>query len=165
MGTQLPPEAHKIRRLNDLFQSFVKMVTILHQYQRKQDERKRLITAIEDVETAVAVLFDSIVLKVDELDGSLRQFYEQLKAHLKQQHNGHHQNAEFSLREIRQALKLSKTQLFRYANDLAQLEYIRPSGGHANKGYTYQCQCFVIHLANRTRTSSCRRRDGAFVEL
>jgi DNA primase len=135
---RLPPEAHKIRRLNDLFQSFVKMVTILNQYQRKRDERKRLLTAIEDVETAVAVLFDSIVLKVDELDGSLRQFYEQLKAHLKQQHNGHHQNAQFSLREIRHALKLSKTQLFRYASDLTQLEYIRPSGGHANRGYTYQ---------------------------
>jgi energy-coupling factor transporter ATP-binding protein EcfA2 len=28
---QLPEEAHKIRRLNDLFQSFVKMVTILNQ--------------------------------------------------------------------------------------------------------------------------------------
>jgi DNA primase len=148
---QLPPEAHKIRRLNDLFQSFVKMVTILNQYQRKTDERKRLITAIEDVETAVAVLFDSIVLKVDELDGSLRQFYEQLKAHLKQQHNGHHQNAEFSLREIRQALKLSKTQLFRYANDLAQLEYIRPSGGHANKGYTYQVTYWDNYQSLRER--------------
>jgi len=148
---QLPPEAHKIRRLNDLFQSFVKMVTILNQYQRKQDERKRLITAIEDVETAVAVLFDSIVLKVDELDGSLRQFYEQLKAHLKQQHNGHHQNAEFSLREIRQALKLSKTQLFRYANDLTHLEYIRPSGGHANKGYTYRVQYWDNYQSLRER--------------
>jgi len=135
---QLPPEAHKIRRLNDLFQSFVKMVTIINQYQRSRDERKRLITEIEDVETAVAVLFDSIVLKVDELDGSLRQFYEQLKGYLKQQHNGHHQTAQFSLREIRQALKLSKTQLFRYAGDLTHFEYIRPSGGHANRGYSYQ---------------------------
>jgi DNA primase len=148
---QLPAEAHKIRRLNDLFQSFVKMVTILNQYQRRRDERKRLITAIEDVETAVAVLFDSIVLKVDELDGSLRQFYEQLKAHLKHQHNGHHQNAQFSLREIRQALKLSKTQLFRYANDLTQLEYIRPSGGHANKGYTYQVQYWDNYQSLRER--------------
>ena len=86
-----------------------------------------------------------------ELDGSLRQFYEQLKAHLKQQHNGHHQNAEFSLREIRQALKLSKTQLFRYANDLAQLEYIRPSGGHANKGYTYQVTYWDNYQSLRER--------------
>jgi DNA primase len=148
---QLPPEAHKIRRLNDLFQSFVKMVTILNQYQRRRDERKRLVTAIEDVETAVAVLFDSIVLKVDELDGSLRQFYEQLKAHLKQQHNGQHQTAAFSLREIRQALKLSKTQLFRYANDLTQLEYIRPSGGHANRGYTYQVQYWDNYQSLRER--------------
>jgi DNA primase len=148
---QLPPEAHKIRRLNDLFQSFVKMVTIVNQYQRKRDDRKRLITAIEDVETAVAVLFDSIVLKVDELDGSLRQFYEQLKAHLKQQHNGRHQSAEFSLREIRQALKLSKTQLFRYANDLTHLEYIRSSGGHANRGYTYQVQYWDNYQSLRER--------------
>jgi DNA primase len=148
---QLPPEAHKIRRLNDLFQSFVKMVTILNQYQRSRDERKRLITQIEDVETAVAVLFDSIVLKVDELDGSLRQFYEQLKGYLKQQHNGSHQSAEFGLREIRQALKLSKTQLFRYTNDLTQLEYIRPSGGHANRGYTYRVAYWDNYQSLRER--------------
>jgi energy-coupling factor transporter ATP-binding protein EcfA2 len=122
---QLPPEAHKIRRLNDLFQSFVKMVTILNQYQRSRDERKRLITQIEDVETAVAVLFDSIVLKVDELDGSLRQFYEQLK--------------------------LSKTQLFRYTNDLTHLEYIRPSGGHANRGYTYRVAYWDNYQSLRDR--------------
>jgi DNA primase len=148
---QLPPEAHKIRRLNDLFQSFVKMVTIVNQYQRPRDERRRLITAIEDVETAVAVLFDSIVLKVDELDGSLRQFYEQLKAHLKRQHNGKHETAAFSLREIRQSLKLSKTQLFRYVNDLVQLEYLRPSGGYANKGYTYQVQYWDNYQSLRER--------------
>lgn len=135
---QLPEEAQKIRRLNDLFQSFVKMVTILNQYQRKSDERKRLITEIEDVETAVAVMFESIVLKVDELDGSLRQFYEQLKSYLQKQYNGRHQTAEFSLREIRQALKASKTQVFRYANDLNNLEYIQQSGGYQNKGFTYK---------------------------
>jgi len=135
---QLPEEAQKIRRLNDLFQSFVKMITILNQHQRKSDERKRLITEIEDVETAVAVMFESIVLKVDELDGSLRQFYEQLKSYLQKQYNGTHKTAEFSLREIRHALKASKTQVFRYANDLSNLEYIKQSGGYQNKGFTYK---------------------------
>jgi energy-coupling factor transporter ATP-binding protein EcfA2 len=148
---QLPPEAHKIRRLNDLFQSFVKMVTILNQYQRSRDDRKRLISEVEDVETAVAVLFDSIVLKVDELDGSLRQFYEQLKVYLTRQHNGHHQTAEFSLREVRQALKLSKTQLFRYASDLTHLEYIGQSGGYANKGYVYKILYWDNYQALRER--------------
>lgn len=135
---QLPPEAHKIRRLNDLFQSFVKMITIINQYQRKRDERTRLVTELEDVETAVAVMFESIVLKVDELDGSLRQFYEQLKSYLQKQYNGSHERAEFSLREIRHALKASKTQVFRYAGDLTSLEYIRQCGGYQNKGFTYK---------------------------
>ena len=135
---RLPPEAHKIRRLNELFQGFVKMVTILNQYQRKKDEKGRLITELEDLETAIHILFESIVLKVDELDGSLRQFFEQLKSHLQTVHNGHHQTADFTLREIRQALKLSKTQTFRYAGDLLRLEYIRPTGGHANKGICYR---------------------------
>jgi DNA primase len=135
---QLPQEAHKIRRLNDLFQSFVKMVTIINQYQRSQDERKRLITALEDVETAIHIMFESIVLKVDELDGSLRQFYEQLKKYLQTQYKSQYQTATFTLREIRQALSLSKTQTFRYANDLVSLEYIRACGGYHNKGFSYQ---------------------------
>ncbi|MBK8152563.1 MAG: hypothetical protein IPK61_05545 [Saprospiraceae bacterium] len=71
---KLPEEAHKIRRLNELYQSFVKQICILNQYQRKQDKQGRLIAEKEDLQTACDILFDSIVLKVDELDGSLRQF-------------------------------------------------------------------------------------------
>ena len=133
---QLPEEAHKIRRLNDLLQSFIKMVTIINQYQRTRDERGRLITAIEDIETAVAVMFESIILKVDELDGSLRQFYEQLKTWLEQQYKS--RSAEFTLREVRHSLKVSKMQVFRYFNDLEQLEYVKQTGGHANRGFTYK---------------------------
>jgi hypothetical protein len=135
---ELPEEAHKIRRLNDLFQSFVKMITILNQYQRKKDDRGRLITETSDIETAVAVMFESIVLKVDELDGSLRHFFEQLKAYLRKQYSKNYQQAEFTLREIRHALKTSKTQVFRYTTDLIRLEYIRPCGGYGNRGYTYK---------------------------
>lgn len=148
---QLPEEAHKIRRLNDLLQSFIKMVTIINQYQRTRDERGRLITAIEDIETAVAVMFESIILKVDELDGSLRQFYEQLKMYLQKQYGDKHQNVEFSLREIRQALKVSKTQAFRYANDLVTLEYIKQSGGHSNKGFTYKISYWDNYQALREK--------------
>ncbi len=139
---QLPEEAHKIRRLNDLFQGFVKMVTVINQYQRKKDGRGRLVTEIEDIETAVAVMFESIVLKVDELDGSLRQFYERLKAWLRQEYpvgsGQEYPDAAFSLREIRQALGVSKTQTFRYIHDLTQLEYIQRSSGYSNKGFRYK---------------------------
>lgn len=139
---QLPPEAHKIRRLNDLFQGFVKMVTIVNQYQRKVDNKGRLITALSDIETAVAVMFESIVLKVDELDGSLRQFYEALKMYLQKQckdrDKDKYKTVGFSLREVRQAMQLSKTQVFRYTQDLLQLEYIEQCGGYGNRGFMYR---------------------------
>lgn len=129
---KLPPEAHKIRRLNELFQSFVRQVTLINQYQREKDKQGRLITAKEDIQVACEIMFESIVLKVDELDGSLRQFYEQLKEYLKDD------KQEYRLRQIRQALRISKTQLHRYTQDLMELEYIQQSGGSMNRGYTYK---------------------------
>ena len=129
---KLPPEAHKIRRLNELFQSFVRQVTLINQYQREKDKQGRLITAKEDIQVACEIMFESIVLKVDELDGSLRQFFEQLKSYLKDDKKG------YSLREVRQALRISKTQLHRYTQDLMELEYIHQSGGSMNRGYTYK---------------------------
>jgi DNA primase len=134
----LPEEAHKIRRLNGLYQAFVKAITLMHQYQRKKDNRGRLISEKEDLQIAAEILFESILLKVDELDGSLRQFYERLKQYIKTKGNGHHESYEFGQREVRQSLHVSKSQLQRYLNDLSQLEYIRQSGGYSNKGFNYK---------------------------
>jgi DNA primase len=115
---KLPEEAHKIRRLNELYQSFVKQITLLNQYQRKQDKQGRLITEKEDLQIACDVLFESILLKVDELDGSLRQFFERLKSQLKDKEQ------EFTQRDIRQALNISKAQCSRFFNHLQEMEYI-----------------------------------------
>jgi len=115
---QLPPSAHKIRRLNELYQSFVRQITLLNQYQRKKDKQGRLISEQEDLQVACNILFESIVLKVDELDGSLRQFFERLKDHLKDR------NVEFTQREIRQTLNLSKAQCSRFFRRLEELEYL-----------------------------------------
>jgi len=118
--TDLPKEAHKIRRLNDLFQSYVKQITLLNQYQRKKDVQGRLITDKEDVKTAIEIMFDSIILKVDELDGSLRDFYEKLKKYVLSKGKEY----EFEQREIRQQFRISKTQMHRNINNLIELEYI-----------------------------------------
>lgn len=139
----LPEEAHKIRRLNGLYQAFVKAITLMHQYQRRKDARGRLISEKEDLQVAAEIMFESILLKVDELDGSLRQFYERLKHYIRTKGNGHHdpdrnRDYEFGQREVRQALKVSKTQLQRYLSDLEQLEYIRQSGGYPNRGFAYK---------------------------
>jgi hypothetical protein len=132
----LPQQAFKIRRLNGNFQSFVKQITLLNQYQRKTDNQGRLITEKQDVETAIDIMFESIVLKVDELDGLLRGFYEKLKLYV--QKKG--QNYEFTQREIRQHLRISKTQMHRFMTDLLELEYLQQAGGYANRGFKYKIQ-------------------------
>ncbi len=139
---QLPEEAHKIRRLNDLFQSFIKMVTTLNQYQRKTDERKRLIVDVEDIEVAIHIMFESIVLKVDELDGSLRQFYEKLKIFIDKKSKGY----EFTRFEIKEATGVGKTQQHYYINQLVSLEYVQQNG-FANRGFKYK----IVHWDNYTK--------------
>jgi DNA primase/energy-coupling factor transporter ATP-binding protein EcfA2 len=132
----LPEKAHKIRRLNELYLAFVKQITIINQYRRQKDAQGRIITDTEDLETANEIMFDSIFLKVDELDGSLRQFYEELKNHIKTKPNP--EQYEFMQREIRHALNISKSQLQRYISDLIELEYLQQMGGYQNRGFRYK---------------------------
>ena len=146
----LPEEAHKIRRLNDLFQSFVKIITMVNQYQRKKDNKQRLISEIEDLAVAVEMMFECIVLKVDELDGSLRQFYERLKNYLKKEYKENYNKIDFTGREIRQALQLSKAQVNRYLQTLLELEYIQQSG-FLNKGFKYKIMYWDNYEAIRKR--------------
>jgi len=129
---KLPQTAHKIRRLNELYQSFVRQITLLNQYQRKLDGQGRLITEKADLQTACNILFESIVLKVDELDGSLRQFFERLKEHLSDK------NQEFTQREIRQALNLSKAQCSRFFRRLQELEYLSTKFAGNQRRVTYK---------------------------
>jgi len=132
---QLPEEAHKIRRLNQLYQAFVKQITILHQYQRKRDKQGRLITEKADLKNACKILFDCIVLKVDELDGSLRDYFEKLKKYAQEKGGKEY---EFTRREVRQVLKVSKSQQHFYMQQLQEYEYIYQVNGHANRGFKYQ---------------------------
>ena len=130
----LPSEAHKIRRLNELFQSYVKQMTLLNQYQRKTDVQGRLITDKQDVRIAVEIMFDSIILKVDELDGSLRLFYEKLKEYVQDKSKGY----EFEQREIRQEFRVSKSQMQRHINNLLELEYITKTYVSARNTFHYK---------------------------
>ena len=112
--SHLPKQAHKIRRLNELFQCFVKQVTLIHQYQRKRvkGDNQTIITEKEDIKVAIDIMFDSIILKVDELDGSLRHFYERLKTYVLAKGKGY----AFTRLEVRQALKIGKTLQHNYIN-------------------------------------------------
>ena len=129
----LPEEAHKIRRLNELYQCLVKQITLLNQYRRKKDEQGRLISEKEDLQAACDIMFESILLKVDELDGALRHFYEKLKNYVEKQGREY----EFNRFEIRQATGVSKTQQHVYMSRLTAIEYVHQYG-FANRGFKYK---------------------------
>ena len=75
------------------------------------------------------------MLKMDELDGSLRQFFERLKDYIKTKNNDKY---SFTQREIRTALNVSKTHLFRFITELKQMEYLQENQYNGNQGNTYQ---------------------------
>lgn len=127
---QLPNNVKNKRRLNEMFQSIIKQITIIHQYQRQVAPAGNcLITEIEDIENAVEILFESIILKIDELDGSLRQFFEKLKKAFKE--------VSFTRFDAMEVTGFKKTQLQFYLNDLVRLEYLKQIG-FANKGFRYK---------------------------
>ena len=137
----LPLEAKMLRRLNSHYQAFVKQITLLHQYQRKKDEQGRLIAEPEDLRMACDILFDAIMLKVDDLDSSLRQFFDRMKLFVKdlaKKDGKPEQDTVFTQRDLRMALNASKSQCFRYMEDLELLEYVQKTGGYANRGFKYK---------------------------
>ncbi|SIS30030.1 hypothetical protein SAMN05421768_101834 [Chryseobacterium joostei] len=131
----LPLEAKMLRRLNSQFQNFVSQITILHQYQRKTDSKGRLIATKEDILKAVDVFFSAIMIKVDELDGSTRQFFEKMKSYVRKQPKG--TTHRFTAREIRQEMNISKSTNFKYFTMLQELEYIQAVEGSVNRGFKY----------------------------
>ena len=132
----LPVEAKMLRRLNNHYQAFVTQITLLNQYQRNKDEQGRLITTVDDLKQACDIMFDAIMWKIDELDSSLRQFFEKLKTHIKKQTAS--SQHKFTVREIRQEFNLSSSQADRFIQDLKRLEYLQVAEGSANKGFKYK---------------------------
>lgn len=132
---ELPVDAKMLRRLNEQYQDFISQITLLHQYQRERDERGRLIVTKEDVKTATEIFFNAIILKVDELDGSSRQFFESLKTYVKAQATG--TTYKFTQREVRQHINLGRATVHGYFKLLQDLEYIQAIEGSPNKGFKY----------------------------
>ncbi|MPS72493.1 MAG: hypothetical protein E2590_05000 [Chryseobacterium sp.] len=157
----LPLEAKMLRRLNSQFQNFVSQITILHQYQRKTDSKGRLIATKEDIQKAVEIFFSAIMIKVDELDGSTRQFFEKMKSYVRKQPKG--TTHRFTAREIRQEMNISKSTNFKYFTMLQELEYIQAVEGSVNRGFKY----LITHWDDmeKLRTKIKSELNGQLEEL
>ena len=137
---KLPESAHKIRRLNELYLCFVRQVALLNQYQRSKDKRGRIVAEPADLRAACEILFEAIVLKVDELDGSLRQFYERLKVYAEKS-----KKPEFTQREIRAALGVSRSQCSRFMVQLVNAEYVTSKYSGNLRKVCYRIDCRDDH--------------------
>jgi DNA primase len=142
---KLPEGVRDERRLYRLYLYFIDMITVLHQYQRNKTAQGKLIATKQDCQIAKELMFECIMLKMDELDGSLRQFFERLKDYVSKQTNP---NYEFTQREIREALQVKKTLLSYHVYELMSLEYIQQTSSHINKGNRYK----ILHYDNYRKT-------------
>jgi DNA primase len=154
MKLKLPDNIQDERRLYKLYLHFIEIITVLHQYQRRKTKDQKLITSKQDCQLAKDLLFECIMLKMDELDGSLRQFFERLKDYVSKQNNNGY---EFTQREIREVLQVKKTQLSYYINELMSLEYLQQTSSHNTKGNRYR----VLHFDNYRKT---REEVKAFLQ-
>ena len=147
----LPEEVKDKRRLNGLYLALAKQITLLHQYQRKRDSYGRFISTVEDLKLANEVMFDAIVLKADELHGPLRSFYEKLKSYIQKVAGEHAQKYTFRQREVRQALRLSRSGAAGFIRELLEMEYVQISSGSEHRGYHYQVSYWDDNEALRSR--------------
>ena len=155
----LPEEAHKLRRLNGFFNGLIAQITWLHQLQRKRESRGRLITEKSDVRLGIELFLDALVWKIDELDGSLRGFYERLKEYVKEEGGEAYESYSFGRKEVRDKLRISKSQQHRYFHDLEELEYISKMPGNPYKGYKYRVLVWDDGKALREKVATELRKQ------
>ena len=130
----LPRHAKKKRRLYEQVHSFISAITLLHQYQRQKDGYGRLVAEKEDVMLAIDLLFETILIKVDDLDASTREVFELIKKYV----NVGQQSQTFKSRDLRLETQLSKATIARSLEELRSMEYISIAGGNRARGYEYR---------------------------
>ncbi|QYS87236.1 toprim domain-containing protein [Flavobacterium oreochromis] len=76
---ELPENVHKPTRMHDIVMGVINQIVLLNQYQRNKTPQGQLIAEKEDVINGLLLMKNSIILKMDELEGKVRTFYESLK--------------------------------------------------------------------------------------
>lgn len=140
----LPLDIPNARTLTIQLLNFVSLVTLFHQHQRITASEKekanesglaKIQTTKEDIKIAIDLFLNAIVVNVDELDYTVRSFFEKLKQMAHNSSKG--KKSTFSSLDIREELKLSKTTVNRYLKTLVEYEYIKKIG-FKNTGYHYE---------------------------
>lgn len=135
---RIPDEVFKPRRSNAHYLAFIEAVTFYHQYQREkchdQDTGEEYIeTTIEDITEANKLMKEVLLRKSDDLNGATRNYFERLKAWMKQEDKNTFTNVS-----ARQALKVNSSNQKRYMIALQEWGLVQRVKGDKKNGYAYE---------------------------
>jgi DNA primase len=133
----LPEAVFRPRRTITLLRGFIKAIAFYHQYQRevKKDKHGQLYIDVtyEDIEQGFYFMKDVLFSKSDELTKATREFFEKLKAYVKQK-----QLVSFKTHDIRKAFRMEPRTIQRYVKELSQYGYIKRINGQKGRvGFEY----------------------------
>lgn len=144
---ELPENVHKPTRMHDIVMGVINQIVLLNQYQRQRIKSpssggvgEALIAEKEDVINGLLLMKDSIILKMDELEGKVRTFYESLKKFAEKKakkEDKKKEDVKFTRFDIKDHYTLSKAQINRYLTDLVSCEYLSKLG-KMGKGNQYK---------------------------
>lgn len=145
----IPTEVFKPRRTHAHYLAFIEAVTFYHQYQREQKTDKDtgemyIETTLEDIGEANRLMKEVLLHKADDLSGAARNYFEQLKKHLRD-----NKQSVFTNRDIRRALRLAATTIRRYQQELLQQGFIEVQKGAMKKSYLYTVTSFEDYTTLR----------------
>jgi hypothetical protein len=120
---KIPAEVFKPKRTNAHYLQFIEVVTFYHQYQRGQKTDKAtgevyIETTPEDIAEANKLMKEVLLRKADELSGACRNYFEQLKQYLQDNHI-----STFTNKEIRRGLRIPVSTVERYHAELRALTW------------------------------------------
>lgn len=134
----LPKEILKPRRTNAHYLQFIELITYYHQAQRarqydKETGEEFIETTIEDIREANLLLKGILLRKSDVLSGASRNYLENLKSYLKKE-----TKEEFTNREVRQVLRISRSSQSRYHLQLMENQIVYKMKGKQYHSPTYR---------------------------
>lgn len=155
---KIPAEVFKPRRTNAHYLQFIEAVTFYHQYQREQktdqDSGEIFIeTTLEDIAVANGLLKEILLRKSDALTGACRNYFEQLKAHLKAL-----QQNTFTNKSVSWELRLPLSTVKRHHLELSNAGFLRQQEHkekkNAPKGFLYEVVSYEEYQALQQKVVS-----------
>ena len=133
---RIPDYVFKKLRTNAHYLTLIKAIAFWNQKQReitqKPDGTRYIEATLQDVEWANKLSREVLLRKSDELNGTLRGFFESVKVWMKA-----YKKENFYAKPLREKLRMNPMQVNRHLKELEQRGYLKQTGGNRKTGFEY----------------------------